>query len=189
MRKVSVLLLLFSLMLFISAFEVRDQEKTVKKTTFKYGGVATCKPCHLTSKSGAQYKIWAKGPHAKAYETLATPKAKEWAKEADIEDPQKSEKCVKCHVTAYGVDAKLKGPKLKMAEGVSCEACHGPGSEYKKRKVMLDIYAGKVGGAKYGLVKPIKEVCVGCHNEESPAYQDFKFEELVAKIAHPIPKK
>ncbi len=115
--------------------------------------------------------------------------AKEWAKEADIEDPQKSEKCVKCHVTAYGVDAKLKGPKLKMAEGVSCEACHGPGSEYKKRKVMLDIYAGKVGGAKYGLVKPIKEVCVGCHNEESPAYQDFKFEELVAKIAQPIPKK
>ncbi|MFQ5705992.1 MAG: cytochrome c family protein [bacterium] len=160
-----------------------------KKVAFKYGGVKTCKACHLVAKSGAQYKIWAKGPHARAYETLKTPKSQETAKKLGIDDPLKSEKCLKCHVTAFGVKASLKGPKLKLEEGVSCEACHGPGSVYKKRQIMKDIFAGKVKGAKYGLVLPTEKVCVKCHNSESPFYKGFDFKKMAAKIAHPVPKK
>lgn len=164
-----------------------SQEKA--KKVFKYGGVATCKACHMTKKSGAQFKIWQAGPHAKAYETLATPEAKALAKKQGIEDPQKSEKCLKCHVTAFGVDEKLKEPKLTLEEGVGCEACHGPGSEYRKKKIIEGIYAGKLKAEDYGLIKPVTEkVCVGCHNPESPSYKEFNFKEKVAKIAHPIPK-
>ncbi len=165
------------------------QEKNEGEVAFKYGGVATCKACHLTKKSGAQYKIWKAGPHAKAYETLATPEAKKIAKEKGIDDPQKSEKCMKCHATAFGLDDELKGPKLTIEEGVSCESCHGPGSAYKKKKVMKEIYEGTVEGAKYGLVIPTEKTCKRCHNEESPSYKPFKFKEVAAKIAHPVPSK
>ncbi|MCG8606457.1 cytochrome c family protein [bacterium] len=166
---------------------IRAQKKG-PHSTFRYGGVATCKPCHFVKRSGAQFKIWQAGPHARAYETLKTEKALQWAKERGIDDPQKSEKCVKCHVTAYAVVDSLKGPKLKLEEGVSCEACHGPGSEYKKLKLMRDIYAGTVQGSQHGLVEPNEELCITCHNEESPAFAGFNYEEMVAKISHPVPK-
>lgn len=189
MRKIAVILLSMSFLALILAFKVGAQEKADEKATFSYGGVATCKACHLTKKSGAQYKIWANSLHAKAYEALGTAKAKEVGKKSGVEEPQKSEKCLKCHVTAFGVDAKLKGPKLKLEEGVSCEVCHGPGSAYKGRKLMKAIYEGKEDGAKYGLIKPTEDVCVKCHNEESPTFKEFKFDEMVAKIAHPVPKE
>lgn len=170
----------------ISSVGALSQDKKV----FKYGGVATCKACHMTKKSGAQYKIWKAGPHAKALETLKTPEAKAVGKEMGVADPSTSPKCLKCHVTAYTVDAALKGPKLKMAEGIGCESCHGPGSVYKKKKIIAAIYAGELKAADYGLTKPVtKKVCVTCHNEESPSYKKFVFKERVAMIAHPIPKK
>lgn len=159
------------------------------KKQFEYTGVKACKPCHFIKKSGAQYKVWEKSPHAQAYETLATPQAKEIAKKKGIEDPQKADACVKCHVTAFGVPDKLKGKRLTLEEGVSCEACHGPGSEYKGRKVMVDLYEGKLKAEEYGLIKPVTEkVCVTCHNEESPTFKGFDYEEMTAKIAHPVPK-
>lgn len=189
MSKSIKFLIAFALLILFAFSEVEGQEKKDNKSAFKYGGVATCKACHLTKKSGAQFKIWRKGPHAQAYETLKTPKAQELAKKAGIEEPLKSEQCLKCHVTAYGVDAQLKGPKLTMEEGVACESCHGPGSAYRKKKIMVDIYEGKVDGTKYGLVSPTEEVCVRCHNKESPSYKEFKYKERVAKIAHPVPKE
>jgi hypothetical protein len=40
-----------------------------------------------------------------------------------------------------------------------------------------------------GLVTPTAETCTGCHNDESPTFKgEFKFEEMVAKIAHPYPE-
>ncbi len=163
------------------------QEK-VAAGVFQYGGVVTCKPCHLTPKSGAQFKKWSEEKHSKAYETLKTPAALEAGKKMGIADPSTSDKCLKCHVTGHGVDAKMKGAKLTLEEGVSCEACHGPGSAYKGQKLMKDIYDGKVDGAQYGLIKPTEEFCVKCHNKESPTFKGFNFKEAAAKIAHPVPK-
>lgn len=183
------ILMHLNFILLVLATVVTAQDKGSGKKKFIYGGAKTCKACHLVKKSGAQYKKWSEGPHARAYETLKSDQAKKWAKERGIEDPIQSEKCIKCHVTAYEVDASLKGPALKMEEGIGCETCHGAGSEYRKLKVMRDIYAGKLDGADYGLIKPTEEVCVTCHNKESPAFKEFNFEEMVAKIAHPVPKE
>ncbi len=184
-KNTSILLVIF---FSLTAFGlVWGQDKS--EAAFIYGGVATCKACHLPAKSGAQFKLWQTSPHAKAFETLQGDAAKAIGKKMGIEDPSASEKCLKCHVTAYGVDAKLRGPKLTMEEGVSCESCHGPGSAYKGRKVMADIFAGTVDGAKFGLVEPTEKVCVTCHNEESPTYKKFVYAERVAKIAHPVPDK
>ena len=76
-----------------------------EEVKYKYMGVIKCKICHVNVKlGGTEYQVWEKSAHAKAYQTLASEKAKAKAKERGIDDPQKSEKCYKCHVTGYGAD-------------------------------------------------------------------------------------
>ena len=156
---------------------------------FQYIGSKKCKMCHNSKKSGQQYKVWEASPHAKAYETLASDEAKAIAKKMGIEDPQKSDKCLTCHVTGYGKDASMFAKTFKMEEGVGCEACHGPGSAYKKMKVMKGIHAGNMKAADYGLEMPDQKHCTTCHNENSPTYKKFDYKTFWEKIAHPIPEK
>ncbi len=159
------------------------------QSKFKYVGSKTCMPCHMTPKSGAAYKIWQGNAHSKAFATLATPAAKEIAQKKGIADPQKDEKCMKCHDTAFGVAAAQLAPSFKPGEGVGCEVCHGPGSEYKAMQVMKDIDTGKIKGETVGLLKPDEKSCLKCHNSESPTYKEFNFTEASKKIAHPTPKQ
>jgi hypothetical protein len=154
-----------------------------------YIGAEKCKICHKKPDQGEQYGIWKKGPHAKAYETLANEKSKEIAKGMGIDNPQESPKCLKCHVTAHGVDAKFLGPKYEPTEGVSCESCHGAGGDYYKMKVMKGLRAGEIEPQSVGLTIPNEKVCVTCHNEESPTYKEFDFAARAKEIAHPIPEK
>ncbi len=148
-----------------------------------YEGVQVCGVCHKTEKSGNQLKIWQDSKHAQAYKVLLTDEAK---KASPDMDPAKNPKCLKCHVTGYGVDAKLLGPKYKMEDGVQCESCHGAGSAYKSMKVMKV----KADAIKAGLVVHDKksEYCTGCHNSQSPTFKGFDFDKMWAKIAHPVPK-
>jgi hypothetical protein len=155
-----------------------------KERSFK--GTSNCKMCHNKAKTGQQYKIWSENAHAKAYETLASEESKKIAKEKGIADPQKAAECLKCHVTASGVDAKLIEKKHKVEDGVGCESCHGAGGDYYKSKVMKDIAAGKVDGPSVGLIAPTEKVCVTCHNDQSPTFKGFDYKKFSAKIAHPV---
>jgi len=156
-----------------------------EKGTFKYIGAEKCKMCHNTAKSGKQYDIWAASGHAKAYTTLATEKSKTIAKGLGIENPQTSEKCLTCHVTAFAVDAKLKDTTLTLIEGIGCEECHGPGSSYKKMTIMKD----RTQALANGMLIPDEKTCLRCHNEKSPTYKPFKYLERLKEIAHPTPKE
>jgi Cytochrome c554 and c-prime len=152
-----------------------------------YVGVKNCKMCHNKAETGKQFDVWAATAHAKAYESLASPEAKAKAKELGIADPQKDEKCLSCHVTSVAA-LKDTTAKVTAAEGVSCEACHGPGSAYKTKKVMDGIVAGTIDPASVGLIKPTEATCKNCHKPEgNPFYKEFKFEEYKKKIAHPDP--
>lgn len=157
---------------------------TLMAQNFKYIGAAKCKMCHVKPATGEQYNVWLKGPHAGAMKTLATDEAKKIATEMGIADATTDPACISCHSTVGGVDAKLVA-SAKMAEGVSCESCHGPGSMYKGASVMKnrDLAMQK------GMILPTKEVCIACHNEKSPTYKPFNYDEKVAMIAHPNPKK
>jgi len=157
-------LLIASFLFFLGSSTITAQE-------YDYIGAAKCKMCHNKPATGAQYKIWADGPHAKAMESLSAEEAK---------DP----KCIKCHATAGSVDPDyIIG--LKMSEGVSCEACHGPGSGYKTKSVMQS----REKSMAKGLILPIEKVCLECHNDESPNFKGFNFDEYMKKIAHPLPPK
>lgn len=153
----------------------------------KYIGVKKCKMCHSSEKKGNQYKHWADSKHAKAYEVLGTPQAKEVGKKAGVDDPQKSEKCLKCHVTAYDLYTTKKdlfGDSFKVEDGVQCESCHGPGSDYNKKEVMQS----HDDSVKNGLIIPDGATCRKCHNAESPSFKSFCFKSAFAKIDHPDPE-
>lgn len=175
MKKIAVVLALVIMI----AFAVNQANAAAK-----YVGAAKCKVCHMTEKSGKAYPIWEKSKHAQAYATLATPEALEVGKKLGVDSPQKSEKCLVCHVTGFAADKALKDSTLTLAEGISCEACHGAGSDYKAMSIMKD----RTKAVAAGLIVPTEKTCVTCHNEKSPTYKPFKFAEMSKVIAHPIPK-
>lgn len=148
-----------------------------------YAGTKTCGMCHKKADTGDQLGNWQKSPHAKAYGTLGTDKAKEIAKAKGIEDPQKSGACLSCHATAYHFTETIATDKIKVEEGVSCESCHGPGKKYMPKSVMED----RAKAIAAGLVHPATESCKLCHNERSPTFKGFDEKSYTEKIAHPNP--
>jgi hypothetical protein len=152
----------------------------------KYIGVEKCAMCHKSEAKGNQYGQWMKTAHAKALQTLASDKALAIAKEKGLKTPpQENDACLKCHVTGHGEPAAAFEPTFKKADGVQCEACHGPGSDYKAMNVMKD----KAASLAAGLIEPNEKTCVRCHNAESPTFKSFDFKVAYAKIAHPKPAK
>ena len=154
----------------------------------QYVGVKKCGMCHHGAKKGMQKEIWEKSPHAKAFQTLLTEEAKVSAKKVGVDNPAESEKCLKCHTTGYGAAAEdfATGYSYRKEDGVTCEACHGPGSDYKKLSVMKD----REKSVAAGMVVPDENTCKKCHIAEgNPNYKEFKFDEFFKQIAHPIPEK
>ena len=143
-------------------------------TAEKFGltGTEGCSICHKVKERAKTwdnaFEIWTESKHAKAYVNLTSDQAKKIATAEGIANPQTSEKCLKCHSTAYGVEKSLLGKKFKIDDGVSCEACHGPGEEWKSAKVhaesrplalqkgMNDVWDSAVKD----------KICQSCHTEE-----------------------
>jgi uncharacterized protein YpmB len=158
-----------------------EAKEDTTKVVHKYIGNTKCKMCHNSAKMGKIWDTWSETKHATAYATLANEESKKIAKEMKIEDAQKSEKCLKCHVTGYG---QPTGDKYSMEEGVGCEACHGPGEHYWSIKIMKD----KELAIENGLVEPDEKLCATCHNEESPTYKPLDFKEAYKMVEHHPPK-
>jgi excinuclease UvrABC ATPase subunit len=155
---------------------------------FGYVGTNTCGMCHKKEDVGSQLSIWEGSRHANAYKTLQSAEADAIAIEKGFTTKAaETEACLKCHVSGYNIDASLKADKFMMSEGVQCETCHGPGSAYKTKKIMESRQLSVENGLL--VYASAEELCVSCHNEESPSYKGFNFEEMWEMIKHPNPKK
>ena len=96
-----------------------------------YVGAKECQLCHHSEKQGHQYKIWSESLHSKSFDNLKTDIAKMIAEKMALEQPpENSDRCLHCHAPLFDDSSEIK------KEGVTCEACHGPGSVYKKAKIM-----------------------------------------------------
>jgi len=179
---IAFVMVLFALTMTVIAVA---QEKAAEKPVHKYIGAAKCKMCHNTPAQGEQFKKWSESKHAKAFEVLASPEALEVGKKLGVEKPQESPKCLGCHVTGFSAPAEAKEATLTSAEGVGCEGCHGPGSDYKAMSIMKS----KEASVAAGLIIPDEKLCKTCHNETSPTYKAFVFADAAKLIAHPIPPK
>jgi hypothetical protein len=160
----------------------------------KYIGADKCKSCHGAAESGDQYGHWKEMKHAHAFERLTSDEGKKLAAEKGIADPQKSDECVRCHVTAFGVPEDQIKKGFDRTDGVQCESCHGPGEQHLKARFAAagksDASQGYVHVPEGEIVSlPKMEVCVECHNEQSPSYKPFCFHEFNAMVRHLNPKK
>ena len=149
---------------------------------YKFVGVKKCAMCHKPN----VYPVWEKSAHAKAFETLKSKEAEEFAKKKGVKGPaSEAPECLKCHVTGGG-----SAVGAVKEEGVTCEACHGAAEKYLMLHNKKDE-ASKTAAKAAGFVKDAKEgkACEVCHNAGSPTFKGFKFKEMWAKIEHHLPKK
>jgi len=107
-----------------------------------YVGARVCASCHLKEGMGNQYSRWLLSRHARAYAVLAKPEARKIADLSGIpEEPQKSTMCLGCHATGVEAEEWERDETFFVEDGVQCEKCHGPGSEYMELEVMMDSEA------------------------------------------------
>jgi cytochrome c553 len=111
-----------------------------------YVGETKCKMCHK-----AEYESWLTTKHAKAWASLKP-------------EEQKKAECAECHITG-------KTASDSLLVNVGCEACHGPGADYKSMKIMKDAKLA----AEAGLMPITEETCTRCHNKKSPNFKEFDF--------------
>ncbi len=146
----------------------------------RYVGVLACDECHGEASAGRIYSRWRSSKHAQAYAILSTERAAEIAREMGVSgNPQKSDECLECHITGTGKPAGRFTKSFDPAQGVQCESCHGPGSEYMAEAVMLD----PVAAAEAGLYNVGKETCIKCHTEGIHGHT-FDFETMWPRIDH-----
>jgi YVTN family beta-propeller protein len=146
----------------------------------KYVGVQVCAGCHKGAAMGYQFSHWRLSAHARAYAVLATPAAKEIAKENGVNgDPQVSPDCLVCHTTPPGPSENGFLDSYSVADGVGCESCHGAGSEYVAEAIMHDPRAAYASGLK----RVTPETCMACH--EQAHGKTFDVDSGLEQIAHP----
>ncbi len=177
------LVLIFSLFFLIGFSYYTSEDYSVRK----YVGAKKCKKCHKSEKQGKQYQIWAESIHALAYEALQSEEADQICNELGYGDKAvEAKECLRCHASGWEVDKEMWGPKFRIEDGVQCETCHGAGGDYTKLKIMKNFELAKEKGL-INLRDNVEEFCRNCHNPDSPTFAGFNFEEMWAKIEHPLP--
>jgi YVTN family beta-propeller protein len=159
-----------------------EEKPLVEKNSgkFKFIGVMPCAQCHQQSKMGYQFSQWRQSSHAQAYAALATQCGYEIARASGLKgDPQRSAQCLQCHTTGHGCDQASFRESFHLLDGVQCEACHGPGSDYSPEAVMLD----KVAARNAGLWPVDQQTCQPCH--ENAHGKPFDYATAMKKINHP----
>lgn len=193
MTKRKVMVLMGSVMVLTAACNVFAADP-------EYVGHSQCRICHNSKDDGEQWNKWKEGPHAGAFEILSSDEAKAVAAEMGLDKPAaEAPQCLKCHVTEYDVETLKTPDRIRLADGVQCESCHGPSSSHiiEGRKYRS---GDETADPRALAVHPDVDVCTKCHNEESPTWDPerytledgstsgFDFEQAWAKIDHSKPE-
>jgi hypothetical protein len=146
----------------------------------RYVGSKTCFSCHSDAAHGIQYIAWLRSRHSHAYWRLGTDWALYLAKlrphYGDLENPRTDQRCLQCHVTGRLDDNALLADSYRIEEGIGCETCHGPGSDYATAEAMSDHQAFLSRGGRI----PDETTCRSCHR------RDFDWGERWTQLAHPL---
>jgi len=170
----------------VAAVELKFLRRTVRaerSSAPRYVGSRVCRDCHRGAEHGHQDVKWLQSRHAHAYWRLAA----DWAlylgrlrpQYNDLTDPRTDDRCLLCHIAGAQNPDSLYADTFRREEGVSCEACHGPGSEYADPEVMADRARFLAAGG----ILPDERTCRSCHR----AGDRFDFKAMWSKIAHPNP--
>jgi hypothetical protein len=153
-----------------------------------YVGALACAECHEGHGTGNQYSHWLLSSHAKAWASLALPESKEMARLSGITDvPEESPICLGCHATAAEAEEWERVEGFRLEDGVQCEKCHGPGSEYMS--VMGDPEAVRRAGLRL-FTKRDCEVCHYVKGSHAAVHNRPKIDvdEAWERLSHPVPE-
>jgi hypothetical protein len=156
-----------------------------------YVGPGSCSAvaCHgaIRPAAGArilqtEYSTWiSQDRHARATEILANTVSQRMGRILGIGNPQQAQKCLVCH--SLDVPAAVRGRNFAN-EGVSCEACHGPGTGWLGYHVTKDAsHDESVKRGMYDTKDVVKRTdrCLTCHLGTSEKFVDH---EMIA-AGHP----
>lgn len=134
-----------------------------KESERYYVGASICKSCHNDTATGNQFGIWKLSGHAKSYARLALNDSTLITHLSGLaEKPYDAPICLGCHTTASDTEDWQRDKTFSFDDGISCEYCHGPGSDYAEWDVMSDKEAAK----NAGLQRPDESFCQGCHEHK-----------------------
>ena len=154
-----------------------------------YVGAQVCGSCHEGPEMGHQYSHWLLSKHSRAYADLGTEAAREMALISGVTvDPREAPACLGCHATAFDAEGWELDPTFRIEDGVQCERCHGPGSEYMAEEVMRDPEAARAAG----LTILSKRECDLCHYPKDShvavhGKPPLDLDDARRRLAHPTP--
>ena len=154
-----------------------------------YVGAKVCAECHRGPGMGHQQSRWLLSKHAQAYAVLALPEARQIARLSGVpEEPQVSPVCLGCHATGAEAEDWEKDETFAIQDGVQCEKCHGPGSEYADEEIMVNRPAAEHAG----LQMQTREDCLACHEVKDShvailGRPRIDIEQAWKEIEHPTP--
>jgi hypothetical protein len=155
-------------------------------------GAATCggSTCHQspTPWMGSmvlqnEFSIWStQDRHSRSYRSLLTPRAQRIAKNLGISAPAQSPSCLNCH--ADNVALEMQSRQFSIADGVSCEVCHGGAENWLGQHVSGSGYrASNVAVGMFPTHDPLARgtLCLSCHQGD----QSRQFSHRLLGAGHP----
>ena len=167
----------FALLVLLAALPVRAGERLPSlpvDSDARFLGVETCgsSQCHGSSEpwrnatvSMKERFIWqAHDKHAQAFASLSSEAGRAIAAKLGLADASQAPQCLSCHSTF--VPLAQRGPKFSLDDGVGCESCHGPGSQFLATHVQPTAqHAGNIAAGLYPTNQPAPRaaLCMSCH--------------------------
>lgn len=138
-------------------------------------GVGSCasSSCHGAAETWkgsnvlqTEYHSWLRGDkHARSYAVLLNERSREIAAKLGLKEPaHRAAVCLDCH--AHNVPAARRGKEFSIADGVGCEACHGPAERWIRRHVEPGAtHAANLADGLYpgSGVELRARLCLSCH--------------------------
>ncbi|MDQ3025851.1 MAG: cytochrome c family protein [Pseudomonadota bacterium] len=129
-----------------------------------HGSVSAWKDSNILQN---EYVTWSRvDKHAtRAYHVLLTERSQRIVKNLGLKEPAHQAKvCLDCH--AHNPPAAQRGERFKVADGVSCEACHGPAEGWIQSHVAPGAtHADNLKRGLYPANEPVAQarLCLSCH--------------------------
>ena len=135
----------------IGAYTAYQLLRDVPISAVAYQGAASCGSCHSSERTGGAYGVWVRSKHAVAYQSMRNA----LSQNSGVGD---SADCYRCHTT-LGRPPATAAEQPVVAEGIGCERCHGPGSEYSQYSHMVSESLFLANGGVKGSLSD----CGQCH--------------------------
>ncbi|MEM9232682.1 MAG: multiheme c-type cytochrome [Pseudomonadota bacterium] len=111
-----------------------------------------------------QHPSRASGAHSRAYQVLTTPQGQAISRLAGFGPAEQAPECLSCH--AHNVEEERRGEQFNIADGVTCESCHGNAENWLSSHYAVGAtHEGNLANGLYPTtdVERTASLCLDCH--------------------------